>query len=420
VAKTAAAPAPAAPAELAVIAPESTVAATAGISFERAVRPRDGKAAPPASYKLVDGPRGAKLDAASGRFTWRPSILDAGKTFTVAVRIGGESPATIDEQTFRVEVQWRATPASAPFTAQEAQEYQVRWANHLGVPVAIHNSLGMKLVLIPPGEFTMGAGPEGNPDEQPQHRVRITRPFYLGALETTQNDYERIKGNGLNPSHFAPSGAGKARVDDLDTRRFPVENVYWEDAAWFCRALSETPNEKGARRVYRLPSEAEWEFACRAGTTALFHTGSTLSTLQANCRGDAQTKSPGFERTTTVGSYPPNPFGLFDMSGNAAEWCNDWYHPRYYTAASVDDPAGPAHGPEHTARGGCWSDPATGCRSARRMNFGSITRSPTVGFRIACSVGSPAERSSGKASVAATDRRGPTPPIVPLWSVFRQ
>ena len=172
--------------------------------------------------------------------------------------------------------------AVAPFDAQQAAKYQERWALQLDVPAEISNSIGMKLVLIPPGEFMMGSPRELIDDEWktpgtdqwykdhlagegPQHRVRITKPFYLGIYKVTQEEYQHVVGT--NPSGFSAAGMAKDKVGERNTRRFPVEQVSWDDAVEFCRKLSEMPKEKAAGRTYRLPSEAQWEHACRAGST---------------------------------------------------------------------------------------------------------------------------------------------------------
>ncbi len=233
--------------------------------------------------------------------------------------------------------------AVAPFSAQQARRHQDAWAEHLGKPREFENSVGMKLVLIPPGEFMMGS-PESeedrNSDEGPQHRVRITRPFYFGTYQVTQEEYERVMGT--NPSSFSRGGGGNDRVSGMDTSRFPVETVSWNDAAEFCRKLSALPAERAAGREYRLPTEAEWEYACRAGTTTPFHFGSVLNGRQANVDGNrpygTSEKGPYLQRTTTVGSYSANGFGLFDMHGNVWEWCADWFSSDYYANSPVDDP----------------------------------------------------------------------------------
>ena len=137
-------------------------------------------------------------------------------------------------------------------------------------PKEITNSIGMKLVLIPAGKFLMGSPKDEKerwPDEE-QHEVSITKPFYLGVYVVTQAEYEKVMGN--NPSYFSAKGDGKDSVKDMDTGQFPVEAVSWDDAVAFCKKLSELPEEKKAGRVYRLPTEAEWEYACRAGTKTAF------------------------------------------------------------------------------------------------------------------------------------------------------
>ena len=169
-------------------------------------------------------------------------------------------------------------PAIAPFDAEKAKEHQEAWAKYLGLPVELTNSIGMKLALIPPGEFDMGS-PEDLIKEElktsdvwykayflagemPRHRVRITKPFYLGMYLVTQDEYQRVMG--YNPSSFCAMGDGKDKIEGQDTRRFPVDSVTWNEAAGFCRTLAEMPEEMAAGRTYRLPSEA-WEYACRAG-----------------------------------------------------------------------------------------------------------------------------------------------------------
>jgi formylglycine-generating enzyme required for sulfatase activity len=188
----------------------------------------------------------------------------------------------------------------------------------------ITNSIGMKLVFIPAGKFTMGSpNDEANrsADEQ-QHEVAITREFYLGVYEVTQEEYETVMGQ--NPSWFCAGGDGKERVAGLDTRRFPVENVSWEDAVEFCRKLSARAAETKAGRAYRLPTEAEWEYACRGGARSSepFHFGAALSSTQANFDGNlpygGAAKGPYMGRTCRVGSYQPNGFGLYDLHGELA------------------------------------------------------------------------------------------------------
>jgi len=213
------------------------------------------------------------------------------------------------------------------------------------------NSLGMKLVPIAPGEFMMGGreNEEGyDPKEEQLHRVRITRPFLIGMFQVTQSEYASVVGQ--NPSEFH----GKNR---------PVEHVSWREAADFCRRLSELPTEKASGRSYRLPTEAEWEYACRAGTETAFTFGDEITTLQAIFCSDCVTRP---QPTCPVGMFPPNAWGLFDMHGNVWEWCQDWYSLKYYGKSPGDDPPGPSKGKHHVLRGGSASVLAHECRSAVR------------------------------------------------------
>ncbi len=304
------------------------------------------------------------------RMSWATSYLAT--VMTASVAVCGPPPA----------------PAVAPFTAQQARRHQDAWSKHLGQPREITNSIGMKLVLIPPGEFMMGS-PESEKrhlsHEGPQHRVRITRPFYLGVYEVTQEAYERVMGT--NPSDFSRDGRDGNWVSGQDTSRFPVESVTWNDAVEFCRRLSVLPAERSAGREYRLPTEAQWEYACRAGTTTPFHFGSVLNGRQANCGGNnpygTSEKGPYLRRTTTVGSYGANGFGLYDMHGNVWEWCSDWYDENYYANSPVDDPQGPASGLHRVSRGGGWLSYAWGCRSADRYGLTSGGGYIGIGFRLA-------------------------------------
>jgi len=275
----------------------------------------------------------------------------------------------------------------APFTREEAVRAQKHWSRSLETPAQMTNSIGMKLVLIPPADFLMGS-PEGEqlrfPTEH-QHRVRITKPFCLGIYEVTQAEYERVMEE--NPSWFSPEGDFGDRVSDLNTSRFPVEAVSWDHAVEFCRRLSAMPKERQAGLVYRLPTEAEWEYACRAGTTTPFHFGSQLNGRKANCRGThpygTTEKGPYLKRTTTVGSYTPNGLGLYDLHGNVWEWCQDWYDKDYYNASPLDDPQGPSEASYRVFRGASWDSVAWCCRSAARYSNLPSLRSGALGFRVA-------------------------------------
>ncbi len=238
------------------------------------------------------------------------------------------------------------------------------------------NSLGMKLVRIEPGQFVMGNGQQPPAseaewrqrdwDESPAHQVTISHAFFLGAFEVTNAEYEQF-----DPAHNKRRGlSGVSKTDDE-----PVTMVTWQQAVDFCQWLS-----KREGRSYRLPTEAEWEFACRAGTTTKFNTGNTLSAEQANVAGDKK------NRTRPVGNYEPNSWGLCDMHGNVDEWCLDWYGP--YIAGDQTDPVGRADGFVKVTRGGSYDIPswqddnARYCRSANRAGRLPQDANRCTGFRM--------------------------------------
>ncbi len=258
---------------------------------------------------------------------------------------------------------------------------------------ALSNSIGMKLVLVPKGKFAMGSPATEvghSAAEGPQHEVEIARPFYLGAFEVTQEQYEKVIGR--NPSLFSPTGRGAADLKGLDTRTFPVETVSWNDAVAFCQRLSISPAEKRARRTYRLPTEAEWEYACRGGAKdyAPFGLGKELTANDANIQdvGGGRVVGRYLSRPTKVGSYKKaNGFGLFDMHGNVWEWCHDWRDENYYKTSPKVDPPGAAMGTYRVLRGGTWASGPRECRSAYRAMNTADSRNEFVGFRVACVVG---------------------------------
>jgi uncharacterized protein (TIGR02996 family) len=276
----------------------------------------------------------------------------------------------------------------------EQRDERVRQLLASGVgPVAptLINSIGMRLVLIPAGIFLMGSPDgEGRPNEHPRHEVEITRPFFLGDCQVTQGEYQRVTGK--NPSHFSPSGFGRNSVKELDTKQFPVETVSWVEAAEFCEALANLQEETNAGRTYRLPTEGEWEHACRGGAASHtpFHLGNTLSSTQANFNGNyphgAAAKGPYLERPCPVGSYPANPFGVFDMHGNVWEWCTDWFNENTYQTSTRRDPHGPETGERRVLRGGGWNTHSGGCRSASHYRSTPSVRTRFIGFRVCCSI----------------------------------
>jgi formylglycine-generating enzyme required for sulfatase activity len=273
----------------------------------------------------------------------------------------------------------------------------------------ITNSIGMKLVLIPAGKFTMGS-PEAElndvmalikekqmPDwlqaESPQHEVEITKAFYLGVHEVTQGQWKAVMGKDNNPSWFSKTGAGKDFSEEqLDD--FPVESVSWEDMQTFLKKLNALAAEKKYRLKYRLPTEAEWEYACRGGPSSSskpFHFKSPSDSLgagQANFDarhpyGDGK-KGEWSKRTNTVGKNgEPNALGLFDMHGNVSEWCSDWYAADYYKASPRRDPQGPSVGSRHVIRGGSCNHFGFFCRVAHRSWTWLGNRVMYQGFRVA-------------------------------------
>lgn len=245
------------------------------------------------------------------------------------------------------------------------------------------------MVWIPPGTFVMGspATEALRGQDEAQHTVTLTRGFYIGKYEVTQGEYLSVMG--INPSYFTP-----AHGYSLDLNR-PVEQVEWEDATNYCHRLTQLARSEGripTNWVFRLPTESEWEYACRAGTSTAFCYGEVLRGGMANfngmCEYDARvgeyyvppTPETWLERTTTVGSYRPNAFGVYDMHGNVWEWCQDWYGD--YPTGHVTDPEGPASGSFHVFRGGTYNYYAYLCRSALRL-YNIIDAHPNnFGFRV--------------------------------------
>jgi formylglycine-generating enzyme required for sulfatase activity len=251
----------------------------------------------------------------------------------------------------------------------------------------ITNGIGMKLTLIPAGKFMMGspAGEDERDPEERQHEVEISKAFYMGVHEVTQGQFEKMGGKNNAVFRQGPD--------------FPMDQVRWPQAVDFCNKLSALPDEKKAGRVYRLPTEAEWEYACRAGTKTVFHFGDALSAKEANFKGSFPygnaAKGIFLQKTAKVGSYAANAWGLYDMHGNVAEWCADYYDPDYYKNSPKQDPKGPAQGVVPTdfqndfyrvVRGGCWLDEARACRAAYRFRLQSAEQYRWVGFRVACDV----------------------------------
>ena len=230
------------------------------------------------------------------------------------------------------------------------------------------NSLGMEFVYIKPCTFMMGSPSDesGGFDDEKLHKVTLTRGFYMQTTEVTQGQWKAVMGN--NPSRFKKGND------------YPVEKVSWNDVQEFIRKL----NQKEGGNKYRLPTEAEWEYACRAGSTTPFSFGRCLSTDQANYNGhyplSGCSKGKYREKTVSVANFLPNDWGLYDMHGNVWEWCQDWYE--NYSSGSVTDPKGPSSGARRVGRGGSWDDGARLCRSANRADGSPGNRDDGLGFRL--------------------------------------
>jgi len=225
------------------------------------------------------------------------------------------------------------------------------------------NSIGMEFVKISAGCFSMGRDPnfeDGSDDELPRHRVCITKPFYIGTTEVTQAQWVSVMGS--NPSEFKG-------------RNNPVETVSWEDAQNFIRRL----NQKEGGNKYRLPTEAEWEYAARAGSSSTYHFGDDMGIVgQYGWYWDNSS-----ERTHPVAQKRPNQWGLYDMHGNVWEWVQDWYGENYYRNSPMNDPKGPSSGRNRVYRGGSWgSVGARFLRSARRSYYSPGVRGSGLGFRL--------------------------------------
>jgi formylglycine-generating enzyme required for sulfatase activity len=232
-------------------------------------------------------------------------------------------------------------------------------------PEDLGDGVVLEMVSIPGGTFKMGSSECSS--EQPVHQVTV-KPFFMGKYPFTQEQWQAVMGN--NPSHF--KGAKR-----------PVENVSWQDAVEFCAKLSQKTGKN-----YRLPSEAEWEYACRAGTKTPFHFGETITPDLVNYDGNypyaSAPKGLYRDETTSVGSFPPNAFGLYDMHGNVLEWCSDRWR-QNYNGAPTDGSSRETGGFDRVLRGGFWSGYADSCRSANRNWYTLNNGYRVCGFRVAVS-----------------------------------
>ena len=297
----------------------------------------------------------------------------------IVAAVPDDPQAATDQHRTSLEPARRAVESALTYKPQdrEAQDLKARIERYFGPAKELTLDLGggvkLELVLIPAGDFLMGS-PDSEKDrsldEGPQHQVRISQPFYIGKTEVTQGQWQAVMGN--NPSNF--------KGDD----RLPVETVSWDDCQAFCQKLNARMEGANARWRVRLPTEAEWEYACRAGTSTPFSFGATISPAQVNYDGNnpygSGKKGEFRQKTMPVGSFPANAWGLHDMHGNVWEWCQDW-HGAYASSAQVD-PGGPNSGTDRVLRGGCWYDRAVGCRSAPRHWGAPVLRGDGIGLRV--------------------------------------
>ena len=311
-------------------------------------------------------------------------------------------------------------PGCLPLAAQEANEAVAK--------KQITNSIGMKLTLVPSGEFMMGSGESAEETaaffnktyggiltrETLQGRASAApranhKPFYLGTYHVTRGQFRQFVADAAYKSDAEKGDRPGANGWNSDTKAFdfnekyswrnagfeqtdehPVLNVNWNDAVAFCQWLGHKEGKN-----YRLPTEAEWEYACRAGTTTRYNSGDDPETL-AKVGNVADAKATalfpdweyaikgndGFVFTSPVGSFKPNAFGLYDMHGNAFQWCADWYGDSYYAGSPTDDPRGPKTGSDRVIRGSGWLSGSTGCRSAFRFHSSPACRYSHLGFRV--------------------------------------
>ena len=251
----------------------------------------------------------------------------------------------------------RNDPATSP-SAERPQGRQA--ARELSLDLG--GGVKLEMVLISAGEFLMGSPDSDRAapnDRRPQHRVRITKAFYIGKYEVTQEQWEAVMGN--NPSSFKGP-------------KNPVDTVSWDDCQQFLKKL----NDKAPGGRWSLPTEAQWEYACRAGSNTLYCFGDGATGLGEYAWHDKNANGT----THAVGEKKPNAWGLYDMHGNVWEWCADWFDPGYYKESPVDDPPGPASDSFHVIRDGGWNDVAKDCQSATRNFNRPQYRGNNLGLRV--------------------------------------
>ncbi len=292
--------------------------------------------------------------------------------------------------TFKVTIDVTAAKAKAADAAPTRDQQK-------DPPKHFTNSIAIKFVWIPPGSFMMGspreefalASPKEEKERMPdevQHKVTLTKGFYMGVYAVTQEEWQAVTGK--NPSFF-----------NKGEKKLPVERVRWGDCQDFLKKLADKE-----KKPYRLPTEAEWEYACRAGTTTAFNFGANISTDQANYLGDSVygdgKKGVYRKKTMPVGSFPANAWGLHDMHGNVHQWCQDWYGE--YPQNDVVDPQGPATGKDRVMRGGSWGIYPQYLRSASRYKLAPTWGDDAIGLRVCFNPDLPAPLPAQESRVTAT------------------
>ncbi len=327
----------------------------------------DPKGAPSGSHRVVRG--GSWIDDAGFcRSAHRGHGDPTGRGVNFGFRL---VCFTENEVTQEIEVQ---SPAVVQDTVKEDNVPTItEKKNEFNPTEFVINGVKFEMMPIEAGSFTMGSPEDenGRDEDEVQHSVRITKRFYMGKYEVTNEQWDEIMRGSISHSKGA---------------NLPVESVSWNDAQAFIKKLNAREEVKSSGMKFRLPTEAEWEYACRAGTSTAYSWGDALNGDNANCNGSfpCGTKVEGayLGRTTDVGSYAPNAWGLYDMHGNVFEWCEDLYG--NYGSSAVSDPKGGSSGINRVLRGGNWNSRARGCRSAYRVSSGYTSRGSGYGFRLVC------------------------------------
>ncbi len=310
-------------------------------------------------FKVSARADSAELSVLEGRVDFLDSVKEqisvesfkkAGSTEGAPVKVGEMSAPEQDEVKNKV---GRSQQASASIDLKRMANTVDGYSQK---PTFTVRSIGLEMIWCKPGSFVMG--PDENRQDSPAHPVILTEGFYLGKYEVTQEQYQKVTGN--NPSRFKGDN-------------FPVEMVSWNDAVEFCEILSKRENRRGWK--FSLPTEAQWEYACRAGTTTTYSWGNTISPNHANYPGSK------LKKTLETGSYSPNSWGFYDMHGNVAEWCNDYFGP--YSQNLAIDPQGPVSAPAFVRRGGGWIASLRYVKAAGRIKGKPDRKERYIGFRVA-------------------------------------